>query len=238
METKLDNHDWNKIDESIASTTPYNYAVIDNFLTSAVVEEMRQALLENKCWQYRNWTSKELNNRRPEIPGLDSIVDKLKAELPNVFKGLELVNHWAFLHQQNAGLETHSDNGSVTVNLWLTPDEYNLEPDTGGLIFYDVKRSDDMFIHEFNVADYTKTYLAERTKGKSLRVSYKFNRALIFDSRTFHASDKMNFVAKDTSTYRLNLSLIFDKKVDLDARYVRYGIEPRNLYPHGLGAKY
>ncbi|NBW41988.1 hypothetical protein EBR25_13455 [bacterium] len=229
-ESILGNHDWSKVREDFQKTAPYNFAVIDDFFNPSRAEEVRRAVLDDKSWQYKNWTSKELYNRNPKIEAIQELGRELKTHLGSVVEGLELVNHWAFLHQRNAGLETHSDNGEVTVNIWLTPNQFNLEPSTGGMVFFDVKRDPEMLIHEFNVVDWSEKYVSERTKGGTERVDYAFNRAVVFDSKTFHASDTMNFVASGADTYRLNMTLIFDRKEALNSRYKPYGLTAYDPY--------
>jgi hypothetical protein len=92
----------------------------------------------------------------------------------------------------------------------MTPDEYNLEPKSGGMILYDVKRTDSMMVHEFNAAPYCVDYFKSKTRGGSVVIPYRCNRTVIFDSRTFHASDRLNFKNTSSETARMNLGLSFD----------------------------
>lgn len=35
-----------------------------------------------------------------------------------------------------AGIAVHADSASVNLNFWVTPDDANLDPDSGGLVVY------------------------------------------------------------------------------------------------------
>ena len=57
------------------------------------------------------------------------------------------------------GLSLHADAAAVNVNFWITPDEANLNPDTGGLVVYDKEAP-----AEWNFAAYN----SEQNKPKIL----------------------------------------------------------------------
>ena len=51
---------------------------------------------------------------------------------PNV---LEMM--WAYKYdQKGGGIAMHADHAVTNVNIWLTPDEANLDPSKGGLVVY------------------------------------------------------------------------------------------------------
>lgn len=220
--------DWNAIERQYRASAPFNYAVIDNVLPEDVCRSVREQIVSNWGWQYMNWESQELYIRDFELKEAAAIGQEFKECLSALLSDLELVQHIAFWHQRNAGLYAHSDTGAVTVNLWLTPDEYNLDPSSGGLILYDVKRTDEMPIHEFNAAPYSIDYLAANTRGQVVTIPYRFNRAVLFDAKTFHASDKMNFVNDGPETSRINFALLFDDPVRFKNRFAHYDSKRAN----------
>jgi len=211
--------EWEAIESQYVSSEPFNYAVIDNVLPSDVCASVREQIVGNWGWQYMNWQAKELYIRDFELREITEVAHAIKESLPDLLHDMELVQYIAFWHQRNAGLYAHSDTGAVTLNLWLTPDEYNLDPTTGGLILYDVKRRDDMLIHEFNAAPYSTDYLAANTKGQSVTIPYRFNRATLFDAKTLHASDQIHFVNDGPNTARINFSLLFDNPIQFKNRF-------------------
>jgi len=208
--TELTERNWQQVEREYAASSPYNYAVLDDFFSPAAFASVRDQLISNWGWQYKNWQANELYVRDPKIPEIQSVAHDLKERLPVVLDGLEFVRCWAFMHQRNVGLKVHADNGAVTADVWMTPDEFNLLPGAGGLVFFDVKRDPAMLIHEFNTVEWAEKYFEEHTKGATETVAYGCNRAVLFDAATFHESGQVSFREDGAHTYRINLSLLFD----------------------------
>jgi hypothetical protein len=222
MSSPLTERDWPAVVDEYRSTSPYNFAVLDDLLPAGVIGSIRTQLLANWGWQYKNWQAQELYVRDPAIPEIPLIAAALKRNVPDLLDGYEFVRCWAFMHQRNAGLKVHADNGAVTLDLWITPDEFNRDPETGGLVFFDVKREPGQLIHEFNTVEWAERYFEENTQGRSQKVGYRFNRAVLFDAGTFHESDAVDFVADGADSYRINLSLLFDDPVEFARRRAVY----------------
>lgn len=220
--TVLTKRDWARVEYEYAQSNPYNYSVLDDFFTPETFARIRENLLSDWGWRYKNWQANELYVRDPKIPEIQAVAVELKKQLPNVLDGLEFVRCWSFMHQRNVGLKVHADNGAVTVDVWMTPDEFNLLPEAGGLVFFDVKRDPNMLIHEFNTVEWAERYYNEHTKGASEKISYRSNRAVLFDASTFHESDTVSFREEGAHTYRINLSLLFDDPEEFAKRRKEY----------------
>lgn len=218
----LTQRDWAAVEEEYQASSPYNFSVLDNFFTPDVLVSVREQLLADWGWQYKNWQANELYVRDPDITEISTTAHELKRHLPEVLDGLEFVRCWAFMHQRNVGLKVHADNGAVTVDVWMTPDDHNLQPDAGGIVFYDVKRDPGMMIHEFNTVEWAEKYFQELWSGQSRSVAYGYNRAVLFDAATFHESDRVDFRADGANTYRINLSLLFDDPAEFASRREMY----------------
>lgn len=214
----LTDRDWSEAERQYAESNPYNYAVLDDFFTAETFASIRTQLLSDWGWGYKNWQANELYVRDPKIAEITQVAQELKQRLPNVLQGLEFVRAWSFMHQRNVGLKVHADNGAVTVDVWMTPDEFNLLPNAGGLKFFDVKRDPNMLIHEFNTVEWAEKYFEQHTNGASKTVGYGCNRAVLFDAGTFHESDQVKFKEDGADTYRINLSLLFDDPEEFRAR--------------------
>eukprot|EP00521_Asterionellopsis_glacialis_P011540 CAMPEP_0195305666 /NCGR_PEP_ID=MMETSP0707-20130614/36704_1 /TAXON_ID=33640 /ORGANISM="Asterionellopsis glacialis, Strain CCMP134" /LENGTH=84 /DNA_ID=CAMNT_0040369843 /DNA_START=40 /DNA_END=290 /DNA_ORIENTATION=- len=66
----------------------------------------------------------------------DRILLKLAFELhkalPRIMKNHPLRYLWAYKYDSDfTGINTHADQAAVNVNLWLTPDDANLDMDSG-----------------------------------------------------------------------------------------------------------
>lgn len=218
----LTDRDWREVERQYTESSPYNYAILDNFFTPETFSRVREQLISNWGWQYKNWRASELYIRDPKFPEIRSVADELKRQLPSLLDGLELVRSWSFMHQRNVGLKVHADAGAVTVDAWMTPSEFNLLPEAGGLRLFDVKRDSSLLIHEFNTAEWAEKYLAQHTNGASELVAYACNRAVLFDATTFHESDRVKFKEDGAQTYRINLSLLFDDPEEFARRRNAY----------------
>jgi hypothetical protein len=77
------------------------------------------------------------------------IIEELRAAFPDLIKELPINYLWANKYDndaisvspeqssaQHTGLAMHADDAVVNLNLWLTPDEANLNSKTGGLDIY------------------------------------------------------------------------------------------------------
>jgi hypothetical protein len=108
----------------------------------------------------------------------------------------------------------HADEAAVNVNLWITPDEANSEPGSTGLTIWDRAAPDAWDFNAFNneqSVDTIQGFL--RTAGaKPVPITYRCNRAMIFDSTLFHAGNQIRF-APGYENRRINLTLLFgDRK--------------------------
>ena len=206
----LRERDWPEVERSFHQTSPFNYAVLDDFFTESAFDALRQGLLAHWGWSYLSWEAHEIYIRNFENAVLQGVIDGLKHNLPSVLDKHDCVTTLAFLYIQNTGLYPHSDLASVSVNTWMTPDEFNLDPETGGMVLFDVKRTEDMMVHEFNAAPYCVDYFKSKTQGQQVVIPYRCNRTVLFDSRTFHASDRLRFKNTDSGTTRMNFGLSFD----------------------------
>jgi hypothetical protein len=173
--------DWEKVHRDYAASSLYRFAVLDDFLEEDACLGLRRRLLKHWGWRRKHWESEQLYNGRPNIADVFEIAETLRDCLPILIGGLQLVDHWGILYHTNVGLHPHADAGKVQFNLWLTPEEYNLDPTSGGLIFYDTRRASDQMVHEYGAASHCLEYLRQHTRGGSFTVPYRYNRGLVFD---------------------------------------------------------
>jgi len=186
-------------------------AVIDDFLTPEALEGLRRFCLEQPVWRtsHRDSYLGAFLGRGFACPLLGQIAQELRAGLPEVFHDYTLQEMWGFKYDSKlAGINVHADEAAVNVNFWLTPDEANLDPDSGGIVIWDVAAPLDWAFDKFNNDnDAIRDFLA-RTGARPIRVPYRANRAVIFDSDLFHQTDTIRF--KDGYlNRRINVTLLF-----------------------------
>lgn len=141
---------------------------------------------------------------------LYQIAHELKEALPKIIQGAPLKHMWAYKYDSKRpqGIDIHGDGAKINVNFWISPDEGNLNPETGGLKVYNVAAPDDWNFTDYNVdTEKTKAFLKQH-QATYTRIPHRQNRAVIFDSRLFHASDEFHF--KDNYLLRrINVTLLY-----------------------------
>jgi hypothetical protein len=197
----------------------FGAAIVDDFLAPGEFTEIREHLVGHWAWRYKNWTNGYLHNYEIGTGALDAVAHRLSAPLSEAAgRPLRRVTQWAILAHADRGLIPHADNGTFVVNFWLTPDEYNLDPESGGMVLFDVRRPEMVMSPRFQITPDSDEYVLSRTRGGRLEVPYRCNRAIIFDATVFHASLPISFASHGAFSKRLNVSMVFDDPELFDAR--------------------
>ncbi|MDF7793105.1 hypothetical protein [Pseudomonas syringae] len=187
-----------------------DYTVIDDFLEIAQCRELHKSLLTNQMWHKKNPISKHLYNSQPK----SIAVEKVLAEVDGLMKSrsassINLIDYWALLYSKNSDGNTHADFGQLTLTYWLTPEEYNLDLNTGGLIIYDIKRAKNIGASEYLAAGKVSAqYVLERTK-RHVVIPYKCNRAVLFDSSHYHRTNSPYFDIARPEGMRMNITFSY-----------------------------
>ena len=130
--------------------------------------------------------------------------------MPGVFKNHRLMEFWGFKYDAKLGkgINVHADHAQVNLNFWVTPDEFNLDPSSGGLRVYDAPAPAQWAFDDYNHnADKIYQFLREQHAGEQV-VTYRCNRAVLFNSALFHETDAVHFA----DTYvgrRVNMTYLF-----------------------------
>lgn len=216
----LTGRDWGAVLKEFEESSPFNYAVLDDFLSAETLDALRGGLIESGNWKGRDiphenggveWVARQVFNNRPGLPSIQEISRELRDALPQLFGGKALTNHWAISFARNEGVFPHCDGGSLSLNLWLTPTRFNEDPESGGLILFDVKRTASMSPDEYaSQRGGCVEYVNAHTTGERASVAYGYNRAVLFDAWTFHATQPVRFTGQALSEARLNLTFSFD----------------------------
>ena len=128
------------------------------------------------------------------MPLLAQIVEEFRATFAPICGDHALTNMWGFKYDSSLdGIGIHADEAAVNVNFWITPDEANLDPQSGGLIVWDKAAPLDWDGARFNSdEDGIRAFLAQ-SDAKAVTIPYRANRAVIFDSDLFHETDTIRF---------------------------------------------
>ncbi|MGH8673888.1 MAG: tetratricopeptide repeat protein [Burkholderiales bacterium] len=187
-----------------------NLIAVDGLLTPSALQALRRFCLESTFW----------NNVKPGYLGayfsdgfcselLLQLAWELRKAFPVIFKGLPLQMMWGYKCDATLpGLGVHADAAAVNVNFWITDDAANLDPQHGGLLVYPQDAPANWGFAKYNHDPATILRYLESTGGKPLPVPYRANRAVIFDSDLFHASDRPHF-REGYLNRRTNITLLY-----------------------------
>jgi tetratricopeptide (TPR) repeat protein len=189
-------------------------AVIDNFLTDEALKALRQFCLEAPVWDqvYPNGYLGAFPEHGFACPLLGQIADELRETYPTIFRDHALNYLWGFKYDSRlTGIGIHADEAAVNVNFWITPDDANLDSETGGLIVWDMAAPLDWNFDKFNTDQGAiREFLASRG-AKARRVPHRQNRAVIFDSDLFHESDAIHF-REGYENRRINVTMLYGRR--------------------------
>ena len=114
--------------------------MLDGVLTRSALAELRRFCLESAIW----------HGVSSRVPYIDSQLDggfccgllfQVAREASNEFahplrnKSLHWIAGFRYPHPSD-GIALHADRSLITANLWITPDEANLDPSRGGMVLY------------------------------------------------------------------------------------------------------
>jgi tetratricopeptide (TPR) repeat protein len=185
--------------------------VIDDLLTPEALTALRRFCLGSTIWHrvYEGGYLGALPETGFACPLLVQIATELRERYPAILKRHALNHWWAFKYDsQLKGINLHADFAAVNINFWLTPDEANLDPKSGGLVVWDVAAPLDWDFETYNRNEPAAREFLEKAGAKPIVVPHRANRAVIFDSNLFHETDRIRF--KDGyRNRRINVTLLY-----------------------------
>ncbi|MGE3622732.1 MAG: tetratricopeptide repeat protein [Bdellovibrionales bacterium] len=203
--------------EGAAGRWQKNYpriVVIDDFLTAAALDGLRRYCLGSTMWRevYAGGYLGAMPQHGLGSPLLAQIAEELRDAYPAIFGTHPLRQFWAFKYDSRmSGIAVHADAAVVNVNFWITPDEANRDPESGGLVIWDKAAPADWDFRTYN-DDVTATRrFLKQVEAKPMRIPYRCNRAVIFDSGLFHETDRIDFKSGYLDR-RINLTLLYGRR--------------------------
>lgn len=186
---------------------------IDGLLTEEALKALRRFCWESTMWKkdYENGYIGAFLGDGFASPLLLQIAEELRLKFPRIFKQHRLTQAWAFKHDSaRRGLNIHADAAAVNVNFWITPDKANLNQETGGLVVYDKEAPRDWNFQEYNSDKNKPKILAwlKQVGAQTVRIPYRANRAIVFNSDLFHETDEIAFKDEYLSR-RINITLLY-----------------------------
>ena len=186
---------------------------VDDLLTAPTLAALRRFCLESTFW----------NNLKPGYLGayffdgfcselLLGVALELRERLPGIMRASPLQMMWGYKCESRLpGLGVHADDAAVNVNFWITDDFANLEPAQGGLLVYRQDAPAEWGFAKFNSDSETVQRYLQSSGDAPLRIPYRANRAVIFDSDLFHASDRPVF-REGYVNRRVNITMLYGQR--------------------------
>ncbi|MBE7367421.1 tetratricopeptide repeat protein [Ramlibacter pallidus] len=205
--------DFEDIQDRYLAAQP-NVLAIDGLLTPEALQAMRRFCRESTFW----------NNIKSGYLGayffdgfcselLLRLAAELRRSMPRVIRDLPLQMMWGYKCDCTLpGLGLHADAAAVNVNFWITEEEANLDPEGGGLLVYEHNAPEAWDFRKFNhdsgqLAEYLSSIGSVPT-----RYPYRANRAVMFDSDLFHATDHPRF-REGYLNRRINITLLYGNRL-------------------------
>jgi tetratricopeptide (TPR) repeat protein len=190
---------------------------LDGLLTPAALASLRRFCLESTIWLTDTYASGYIGSLGDDgfvCPLLLQIGRELPERLPGIFGRHPLLMMWAYKYgQQPAGIPIHADYAAINVNFWITPDDANLDPDSGGLIVWDKEAPADWGFQLHDIDRETLTRFVAETGAVAHRVSYRQNRAVIFNSDLIHRTDDIRF-RPGYENRRINVTFLYGERTE------------------------
>ncbi len=220
--------DWRRVEESFLAG---EVVVIDGILSEWALEAAYRFCLEATVYfehkpGYMGAYMKDGFRSRL----FAQITAEMRTRMPRVVGDSELTDFWSYKYHNNealqrqvtgtgrdarqSGISQHADAARVNLNMWLTPDEANLDPGSGGMTIWDYAVVTRQEFHEFQQIQ------AIGLIGRRLRqagsvpthVPHRRNRMVLFDSSLVHETQLLSFRG-GYANRRINLTWLFGDPV-------------------------
>jgi hypothetical protein len=186
--------DYRPIQQAIV--TGQKVQVIDDFLTPEALDQLRKFCLESTVWRhpYKFGYVGAFPQDGFASTSLFAIAEELSAALGEAFDGYQLAQWWAFVYDAKLpGTDIHGDDADFSLNLWITPDSANLDPDGGGLVVWDKTAPSDWSYNDYNSGGERVRQFLRDQNAESNVIPYRENRAVLFEGHLFHRTDDFSF---------------------------------------------
>ena len=201
-----------EIERAYRESAP-NLVVVDDFLTAEALERLWRFCLDATVWYQvkRGYLGAYLVDGFGAALALQ-IADELRARLPGIFGRHRLEQLWAYKYDSRLqGIATHADFAAVNVNFWVTPDEANRDPASGGLVVHKAHAPSDWAFRTYNADSARMAQFLEEAGDEPVTVPYRRNRVVIFDSDLFHRTDDLDF-RPGYENRRINVTMLFGNR--------------------------
>lgn len=116
---------------------------------------------------------------------------------------------WGYKYDsQLTGIDDHADTAAVNVNFWITPDDANLDPNSGGLVVNLREAPLEWDFAQYNAIRAPEVVQEFLQGSESITIPYRQNRVVMFNSNLFHKTDAIHF-KEGYENRRINVTMLF-----------------------------
>ena len=197
--------------------TASSVVVVDDVLSAPALAALQRFCLEATIWfdckEHGGYLGAYLHEGF-DHPVLIALARELGERLGGIIGQHRLAQMWAFSYgQTGGGTRKHADKAAININLWTTPDSACPDPEAAGLVVHDVAAPPDWHFSDYNLDPAPLERLVEREGRTPVRVPYRCNRAVIFDSSLIHESGGVRFLSGHANR-RINVTLLFGGRAE------------------------
>jgi hypothetical protein len=194
-----------------------NVVVIDDFLTPEALQGLLRFCQDSTIWAGNRYAHGRLSSLF--FTGFNApLVLQIAEEIRDAFALLIGERHrlrqmWAFKNTEVLPRDSsiHADFAAINVNFWITPETANLDTDSGGMVVYDLEAPLSWSFGQYNERPDLIRGLIERHQPRAIRIPYRQNRAIIFNSDLFHGTEAVCF-RPDYLGHRINVTMLYGER--------------------------
>lgn len=184
--------------------------VADDFLRAEAITGLRRYLHRSTVWFGYGKARGYCGSYMEDGFGcglLLQIAAELRDRMPELLGRHHLNQMWAYIYDQRMqGITAHADPAAVNLNFWITPDDANLDPGSGGLVVSRREAPREWDFEQYNNRpEILEPYVAGEDR---VVVPHRCNRMVMFNSNLVHKTDDFSFRPGFTSR-RINVTMLF-----------------------------
>lgn len=188
---------------------------LDSLLTVEALKSLRRFCLESSVWFTDTYANGYLGAFAEDgfaCPLLLQIGRELPQRFPSIFGDHPLLKVWAFKYGDKPdGIAMHADFAAVNVNFWITPDDANLDPNSGGLVVWDKEAPPEWDFNTYNLDHRAMQQFIADSGAKAHTIPHRQNRAVIFNSDLIHRTDEIHF-RPGYENRRINVTFLYGER--------------------------
>ena len=190
------------------------HIVIDDFFPDEICTQLRERIHNTKYYNFKYWdyNALEFDNNSADS-SLEYISDKYI--VPKIPLAKKYIRSWCFVYDNVArGVRPHIDQSFINVNIWITPDECVEDHNKNGLRLYNKKAhvgkwKDGEDTSSWQLYRRDDTFVTNYLKDSKYDIiPYKYNRAVVFEGKTFHSTDDVH-MKPGNENKRINYTFLY-----------------------------